>query len=505
MTPEKNPYQFRAEMLPKMELKLKLSQQQIQNLELLLLPALELTERIYQELEQNPTLEISDEAEPASSAEGESLQDKLRPDDFGNDKEAPQAQASEQRPAETEAPETVVEMLDDDRDYASKGSLWRGREMTDKKQEAMQNTPDRPESLQDYLYFQFLLMELSEDMKALGKDIIYNISDDGFLKTTLEDIAQANRVSLETAERALKIIHKLDPPGAGALNLAEYLLMQLSEDDRNFELKRLLITQHFDQLEPYKLTNLAKLLDKPLEEIQKAAEEIKLLNPHPSAGFSSENVPYIVPDVIITKIEDNYEIKVQSEYFPSLVISRYYQKLLTDKNTDKQTHAFVRDKINDAAGLLQAILLRGSLLRQIAEQIVLIQRDFLDKGMEYLKPLMMKDIAKKLGVNGVHLSTVSRVLANKYVQTPHGLYSMKFFFSSTAESSEGGACAQPVILAATRQIIENEDKNHPLSDIRIAEMLKEKNFTVSRRTVANYREMLKIPNHSQRRSLKDNT
>lgn len=476
-------------MLPKMEMKLKLSLQQIQNLELLLLPAMELTERIYQELEQNPTLEISDEAEPSPA----------------DDKETPPAPAPEQRPAEAEAPETVVEMLDDDRDYESKGSLWRGREMADKKLEAMQNTPDRPESLQDYLYFQFLLMELSEDMKALGKDIIYNISDDGFLKTTLEDIAQTSRVPLETAEKALKLIQKLDPPGAGARNLAEYLLMQLSEDDPKLELKHLLITRHLDQIEPYKLPNLAKLLNRTLEEIQKAAEEIKLLNPHPSAGFSSENIPYIVPDVIISRVEDNYEIKVQSEYFPSLVISQYYRKLMADKNTDKPTRTFVRDKINDAAGLLQAILLRGSLLRQIAEQIVLIQRDFLDKGIEHLKPLMMKDIARKLGANGVHLSTVSRILANKYVQTPHGLYSMKFFFSSTSETADGDFYAQPALLSALKEIVDQEDKAHPLSDAKIVDALKQKNFTISRRTIAKYREILKIPNHSQRRDSKADT
>jgi RNA polymerase sigma-54 factor len=342
-------------------------------------------------------------------------------------------------------------------------------------------------------------MDLPEATRIIGKDIIYNIDDDGFLKTPLADIAGTNGVALEAAEKVLGIIKKLDPPGMGSRNLAEYLLMQLSEDDHNFELKRLLITQHFDQLQEYKLPNLAKSVDKSLEEIQKAAEEIKLLKPHPAAGFSSENIPYIFPDVIITKIEDNYEIKVQSEAFPSLVISQYYRQLMAEKNTDKPTRAFVRDKINDAAGLIQAILLRGSLLRQVAEQIVLIQRDFLDKGIEHLKPLMMKDIAKDLGAHGVHLSTVSRILANKYVQTPHGLYSMKFFFSSTSETAQGNVYAQPAMISAIKEIVEKEDKDHPLSDIRIAEALKGKNFTVSRRTIAKYRETLNIPNHNQRK------
>ena len=500
MTPEKSPYQFKAEMLPKMELKLKLSQQQIQNLELLLLPALELTERINQELEQNPTLEISDEAEstPTDEASAESREGNEHSSNRDSE-QTRQLTNPEQPSADANSPDNVAEILDRERDYTFRKNYRGMGDIKDAKIEAMQNTPDRPESLQDYLYFQFLLIDLPESTRIIGKDIIYNIDDDGFLKTPLVDIAGTNGVALEAAEKVLGIIQRLDPPGMGSQNLAEYLLMQLSEDDRNFELKRLLITQYFDQLQEYKLPNLAKLLDKSLEEIQKAAEEIKLLKPHPAAGFSSENIPYIFPDVIITKIEDNYEIKVQSEAFPSLVISQYYRQLMAEKNTDKPTRIFVRDKINDAAGLIQAILLRGSLLRQVAEQIVLRQRDFLDKGIEHLKPLMMKDIAKNLGAHGVHLSTVSRILANKYVQTPHGLYSMKFFFSSTSETAQGNVYAQPAMISAIKEIVEKEDKEHPLSDVRIAQALKGKNFTVSRRTIAKYRETLNIPNHNQRK------
>jgi RNA polymerase sigma-54 factor len=342
-------------------------------------------------------------------------------------------------------------------------------------------------------------MDLTEPTRVLGKDIIYNIADDGFLKTPLADIAGTNGVALEAVEKILGIIRKLDPPGVGSQNSVECLLMQLSEDDYNFELKKLLISRYLDRLQPNKLSDIAKELNIPLDELQQAVSDIKALKPHPAAGFSSEDIPYIVPDVIIAKIEDDYEIKIQSEYFPSLVISHYYRQIIADKNADQKTKDFIRDKINSANGLLQSIQLRKITLRQVAEQILRLQLDFFDKGIEHLKPFMMRDMAKKLGV---HLSTISRVVANKYVQTPHGVFSMKFFFSSAAESSEGGACAQPVILAATRQIIENEDKKHPLSDIRIAQMLKEKNFTVARRTVALYREMLEIPNHSQRRKSK---
>jgi len=488
MTPEKNPYHFRTEMHHRLEQRLKLSFQLIQNLDILLLPTIELEARINQELEQNPTLEISDGSESARSGESESGDAESGPARLAPVPEPPSADGS--------SPDTVTEILDRERDYTFRKNYRGMGDITDAKIEAMQNTPDRPESLQDYLYFQFLLMDLSESTRMLGKNIIYNIGDDGFLKTPLADIAGTNGVALEAAEKVLGIIRKLDPPGVGSRNPTECLLMQLSEHDGNFELKKLLISQYLERLQPNKLSDIAKELNIPLDELEQAMDEIKALNPHPAAGFSSEDIPYIVPDVIIAKIEDNYEIKIQSEYFPSLVISHYYRQIIADKNADKQTKDFIRDKINAANGLLQSIQLRKITLRQVAAQILLAQRDFFDNGLEHLRPMMMRDMAKKLGV---HLSTVSRVVANKYVQTPHGVFSMKFFFSSTAEGSEGGACAQPVILAATRQIIENEDKAHPLSDIKIAALLKAKNFTVSRRTVALYREMLEIPNHSQRR------
>jgi RNA polymerase sigma-54 factor len=483
MTPDKKPHQFNSELQPSLSQKLKITLQQIHNLDVLMLPSLELNDRIYQELEQNPTLEISGESEPSLSGEPGT----------------PESEPAGPAPAEPEAPESVVEMLDDERDYASRRSIWRGREMSDRKLDAMQNTPDRPESLQDYLYFQFLLIELPESVRRVGKNIIYNIDDDGFLRTSLEDIALTNNVPVADAEKALNIIKNLDPPGIGSKNLPEYLLTQLSEDDRNVSLKRLLINQYLERLQPNKLPEIAKELGLNLETLQQAVGEIKALQAHPAAGFSSENIPYIIPDVIISRQNDDYEINVQSEYFPALIISRYYQDIISDKNADKQTLDYVRDKINAARSLIQAINMRKITLRQASREIVLAQRDFFEQGLEHLKPMMMKDMARKLGV---HISTVSRVLSNKYVQTPHGLFSMKFFFSATSETADGDIYAQPALLKAIKDIVDNEDKKHPLSDMLIAEALKQKNFVIARRTIAKYRETLRIPNQSQRRIVK---
>lgn len=481
MTPEPDTFRFKTGLQPRLEQKLKLSFQQIQNMDILLLPTLELNARIYQEVEQNPTLEISEESD---SDENVREEDNARKEIKEN----------------IDSPATVVDILDDDRDYTFRKSSWQRAELSDRKLEAMQNTPDKPESLQDYLHFQFLLMELSEKMKLIGNDIIYNIGDDGYLKTSLEDIAQTNNTSVESVKEVLKIIQKLDPPGVGAQNLAECLLMQLSEDDPNIELKKILISQHLAQLQPNKLPHLAKMLGKSLEKIQKMTEEIKSLNPHPAAGFSSENIPYIIPDVVINKVDDgSYEIKLQKEPFSSLGISPYYRQMIATKQGDKETMNFIRQKIRSAGSLIETIALRKITLRQLAEQILALQRDFFDKGVENLRPLRMKEVAENLKV---HLSTISRIVSNKYIQTPHGLFSMKFFFSTTAETAEGNSYAQPSILAAVKEIIGNEDKNNPLKDSQIAKALIEKQFTVSRRTISKYRQILNIPSYNQRKALK---
>jgi RNA polymerase sigma-54 factor len=483
MTPESEIFRFRTELQPRLEQKLKLSFQQIQNLDILLLPTLELNDRIYQEIEQNPTLEISEESESSST---EDVQE-------GNN---PVKQIKEN----SEVSATVVDVLDDDRDYTFRKSSWQREDLSDKKLEAMQNTPDKPESLQDYLHFQFLLMELSEQKKLIGNDIIYNIGDDGYLKASLEDIARTNNTSVALVEEVLKIIQKLDPPGVGARNLTECLLMQLAEDDPNIEFKKILINQYFVQLQPNKLLHLAKILGKSLEKIQKMVEEIKSLNPHPAAGFSSDNIPYITPDVIVNKIDDgSYEIKLQKEPFSSLGINQYYKQMITTKQGDKQTIDFIRQKIKSANFLIQAITLRKVTLRQLAEQILALQHDFFDKGVEHLHPLRMGEVADKLNV---HLSTISRIVSNKYMQTPHGLFNMKFFFSTTTETSDGKFYSQPSVLALVKEIVEREDKIHPLRDSQIADELIKKQMKISRRTISKYRQILNIPSYNQRRMLK---
>jgi RNA polymerase sigma-54 factor len=341
-------------------------------------------------------------------------------------------------------------------------------------------------------------MELPEQMKLVGRDIIYNISDDGYLKTSLEDIAQTNNTSVESVEEVFRIIQKLDPPGVGARNLAECLLMQLLEDDPNIELKKILIAQHLAQLQPNKLPHLAKMLGESVEKIQRVTEEIKSLNPHPAAGFSSEDILYIIPDVVINKVDGSYEIKIQKESFSSLFISQYYRQMIAAKQGDKETRNFIRQKIKAGRALIQAIALRKITLRQLAEQILLLQQDFFDNGVRHLRPLRMKEVAENLNV---HLSTISRTVSNKYIQTPHGLFSMKFFFSTTTETADGNFYSQPSILSAVKEIVEKEDKNNPLKDSQIAKTLIEKQFTVCRRTISKYRQILNIPNYSQRKVL----
>lgn len=502
MTPN-DPFKIKTEMQPRLQQKLKLSIQQIQNLDILQLPALELTDRIYKELEENPTLEIIGETQTEASKQSQSAEEQkttsLNLDDSG----------------EGNVSGNVLEVLDYERDIPSRKRIESMREYTERKAEAMQNTPAKPETLQDYVFFQFEMMDVPDTMKAIGKEIIYNISDDGYLRVSLEDIALRTNASVEDVQEVLRHIHKLDPPGIAARNLPECLLLQLSDNDPNLKIKKVLISQYLEQLQPHKIAGLAKLIKKSPDKIQKVVDEIKTLNPHPASDFSSEDVDYVTPDIIISKIDlpaeaseqtglpdaqpgGTYEIIIRNEYLPGLTISDYYQQLIKSKKGDKDAKRYIRQKIMSAKGLMQAIQLRKVTLRQLAEQILLKQRDFFDGGIKSLRPLKMKDVAENLKV---HLSTISRVVSNKYIQTPHGLFPVKFFFLNTTETAEGNSYSQPKIHAALKEIIERENKQKPLRDDQIAAALAEKQIIMSRRTVSKYRQFLNIPNHTYRKAI----
>ena len=458
----------------KLQQKMTLSIQMVQSIEILQLAAVELSAVIERELEENPTLEV--------------VEAKVSPDD----KKKESAKESEEK----SEPASTVEILDASRELIGPTRVRRGVSSGDKKLEAFQNTPGKSISLQDYLYRQFIMMEISDEVKKIGENIIYNIDNNGYLQVSLEEITQATGTSPEQAAEVLELIRKLDPPGVGAGNLAECLLLQLQEGDPDLELKKNLINQHLENIKLNKIPLIAKELNRSIDEIKKAVQEITSLNPHPGADFSGEKVPHIMPDIIVRKIDGRYEVTLESGYIPNLAISSYYQGIAKDKASNPKVKEFVTQKILSARRLMTAIQLRQTTLYRIAKEIVTVQGGFLDEGIAHLKPLKMQKVADELGL---HVSTISRAIAAKYIQTPRGIFSLKFFFSRAAETISGEVQTHNRVIELIKKMITREDKKSPMSDEAIVEELKKEGVTVARRTAAKYRKLLKIPSSVRRK------
>lgn len=458
----------------KLQHKMNLSVQLVQSIEILQLPALELSTIIKQELEDNPTLEVLEEK---TSQSDEKTDDK------------PEEKSSADRETVEKAEPSTMEILDETRDRPEpeRPAFIRGGD--DKKMDAFQNAPAKSVTLQDYLYQQFMMMEISDEVKKIGENIIYNIDHNGYFQASLEEIVRTTGVSLEQGESVLKLVQKLDPSGVGARNLAECLLLQLQEDDPNLELKKVLITRHLDNIKLNKLPVIAKELNLDIEEIKIAVQEIIGLNPHPGADFSSEKVPYVLPEIIVDKVDGHYEIRVDDSYIPRLSISAYYRSITKDKESSAKVKEFIRNKIISAKRLIAAIQLRQTTIYRIAEEIVSVQKEFLDQGLAYLKPLQMKEVARQLSL---HVSTISRAISNKYMQTPRGIFSLKFFFSRPGDSSVGETRTHNRVMELIKKMVDNEDKKNPLSDEIIVDELKKEGFGLARRTIAKYRKVLRI-------------
>ncbi|MFH1423317.1 MAG: RNA polymerase factor sigma-54, partial [Planctomycetota bacterium] len=366
----------------------------------------------------------------------------------------------------------------------------------DDKQDALQNTASKPVSLQDFLFHQFALLDLPEDVAEAGKSIIYNINDNGYLMYQLEDIFETNdHETLKTVEKALKAVQSLDPPGIGARDIKEALLLQLGNDEQ-YSLERRIIENHLDDVTNNKIPKIAKAMGLSIKDANKAVELLKSLSPYPGAFFSGEPAPFVIPDVVIENIEGKYEIRLENAYIPSVYVNRAYEKMASDKRVNTVVREFVRKKLESAKRLIKAIEQRKNTLYRIANEMINVQKDFLDKGISGLKPLKMQEIA---GMVNVHISTVCRSIANKFIQTPRGIFPMKFFFTGGTENSSGKTESTRSIKEQIAEIISNENKEAPFCDEKIVERLKSSGLDIARRTVTKYRKALKIPSSRKRK------
>ena len=464
------------------ELRMRLAPQIIQSIEILQLCTLELQQRLQQELLENPVLEMAE------------LVDEDEEQQIAAD-EAPK----EER-ADSDADFEKMEQIEAAwRDYSSQTRPRRvDSTETDRKLEAMQNTAARPISLQDYLFDQYSLLETPDGLTEVAENLIYNIDDDGYLQYGLEDILESmeGSATLKQAERALAIVQSLDPPGIGARSLSECLLLQMRDDPDDHALARAVIRDHLEDLYMNRIPKIAKATAATLEAIKGAAEFISHLNPRPGLAFSSQTPPYVIPDIIVEYVEGHYEVRLEDDRLPRVYVNTAYNRLLRDKRTSDGAKDYIRQKIQAARWLIDSIEQRRNTLYKIATAVVEIQRPFFEKGVSALVPLKMQTVAQ---VTSVHVSTVCRAISDKYMQTPVGIFPLRFFFTGGTRTTDGSMRSRKSVKELVKMVVGHEDKRNPLSDDEIAARLQAEGIDIARRTVTKYRKAMNIPSSRQRR------
>ena len=470
-----------------------LAPRMIQSMEILQLPIMALQERIEQEMQENELLEIvEDEPESEEVAEPEN------PD-------APSAEERELVVDETKDADDFERLLNMDEEWPdhfeerSRVSATRIEEEGDRKHDAMANMVSRPTSLHDHLHNQLGWFDLAPEVRQMCDRIIYNLDANGYLQGRLEDLVGADgaEAQLALASQALAVVQKLDPPGVAARDLRECLLLQLTPGMEFYEQLHTLISNHLEDLEHNRLPVIQRRTGYSIELIQQTLHELRKLNPKPGANFSSGFVPSVTPDVFLDVQEDGrYKVRLEDGRTPNLYISPYYRKLLTSGQCDDKTREYIKRKINSAQWLIESIEQRRNTLTKVAQAIVDHQKEFVGKGTEFIEPLKMQQIADKVGV---HVTTVSRAVDDKWIQTPRGIFPLKRFFVGGTVSADGEEVAWDAVRLKLQEIVDHEDKKRPFSDDELVKELAKHGLTVARRTVTKYRKAMDIPSSRQRR------
>lgn len=370
----------------------------------------------------------------------------------------------------------------------------------DEEEFKFENLVSKKVTLREHLEKQLHEFDLSPTEIKIGEFIIGLIDNNGYLRYTKDQIAEMLKVSPEIVEKVIKTIQLMDPVGVGAYDLKECLLLQAIEDGHENNIVVEIIKKHLEDLASGKIQHIAKATGYDVDEVQAAIEIIKSYNPKPGAAFPSSNEQiYVIPDVFIEKEGDEYVVRLNERDIPRLRISNLYKEAIRNKNfTDKATYEFIRKKLEDARSFMRYLDKRKETILNVTKAIVSVQRDFFEHGILHLKPLTLQDIAN---ITGVHESTVSRATSGKYAQTPRGLLELKFFFTGGTKTSGGSDLSVYAIKKRIEEVVKNEDPSNPLSDAKIAEILKSEGINIARRTVAKYRSELNIPSTSNRKIL----
>lgn len=380
-------------------------------------------------------------------------------------------------------------------DEASSGPIISQREQ--KEEVVYDNFVSSTPSLQEHLMMQLHLTFLSKTELKIGEFLIGNLDKNGYLTITTDEASRLLKVSKKDVEETLKIIQTFDPAGVGARNLPECLLIQIEQKGIETPKIKDLIKNHLEDLAEARFAKIADKLNISIAQVQQLKDILVTLDPKPGRNFSSVNdVHYIVPDAVIEKVGNEYIVIMNDSISPRLSINPYYRALLTSEDKESSISKFLSNRLDSALWLIKSIEQRRITLHKVIQSIADVQRDFLDCGLIHLKPLTMKQIADMVGV---HESTVSRAISGKYVQTPRGVFELKFFFQSGLENVNGTMTSAESIKKIIREIIEGEDSHNPLSDQKLADILKEKGISISRRTVSKYREEMGILSSTKRK------
>ena len=468
---------------------MKLAPHMIQSMEILQLPLLALQERIEQELNNNPVLEQeersnSEEMEPEEEA---SSDDDLAEKDLVLDTDNNKADDFER----------LESIGDDFKEFINQSGPYQSRRNTeekDRKLEAIKNTAAPPQSLHDYLEDQWRLVDTDELVKQAGDAIINYLDDRGYLGVRLEQLHNKDRdkFTVDHLREALRLVQQLDPPGVGARDLRECLLIQIALSGRDMSFEYRLVTDHMDALLENRLPEIAKKMDCPIERINLAVEHLSKLDTSPGLQVGrNENIP-ITPDVIVESTDSgDFSVRLAESNLPGLKLNGYYTRMAKDNHVGQTARKFLQNNIRSARWIIEAIEQRKNTLLRVAQAIVRHQHEFFVKGPLYLRPLPMSKIADEVGV---HLATVSRAVSGKYLQCGWDILPLRRFFSGGMEDENGQAHSWEAIRVKLQQIIDEEDKAKPLSDDQIRERLAEIGVpSLARRTVAKYRKLMKIP------------
>lgn len=474
-----------------------------QAIKILQMPRLELSQYLNQQMLENPFLEERYDEIEENITDGDIEEKSDTTEDDLNEAEVD---------LETGLPETDVisdsdlpELDVTDNDFGDvdwqeyfADSLPKNNEWEEPIEEERQdNIPVVQQTLQEYLLWQLRMTKISDSDYEIGESIIGNIDDDGYLTVTTGEISETFGYNISDVERVLKIIQSLEPTGVGARDLKECLIIQLKQMDQEDTIAYKIIENgYLEDLEANHYPQVAKELGVSIDDVHKAVSVISSLEPRPGRRFGSTKAEYIIPDVIVEKIDGKYTV-LMNDYGPRLGLSPYYRDLLTTLDTlDEDGRKFIQSKFESALWLLESIERRRKTILKVSEAIFNVQQDFLEKGPQYLKPLTLREVADKVGV---HEATVSRVVRNRYVQTPRGIFELKNFFSSGISTEDGGMTSSISVKEMIKNMVENEDPKNPLSDKDIEEELNKKGFKIARRTIAKYRAELNIPPSNKRK------